>query len=197
MRLSDFVCKAAQWIIPAIFFINILMQLPLTMPSHFFSPIMIIFEPMGLTQENWPAVFSLISGLIAKEVLIGTLQGIYQISGEMPIALTSYFQNSYAAMSYLIFVLLYFPCVSVTFAIARETSLFWAVFSAIWSTSLAYCCAVLYYQWMRMDMSVLGLLGLTFLCLSYLVSIILIVKYQMKTDTKKKIPFRIKSPNSY
>jgi len=192
MRLKDFIVKAGQWIIPAIMILHFMMSMQWTLPQSLFVPIMKIFEPMGLQQDNWPAVLSLFSGLIAKEVLIGTLQGVYQTSLTPELALNQYFHNSYAAMSYLIFVLLYFPCVSVTFAIAKETHAFWAVFSAIWSTSLAYCCAVLYYQWAASHLSYLTLISLTSLCLIYLLFILMIVKYQMKTDTKRSIPFRLK-----
>ncbi|MEJ2287490.1 MAG: nucleoside recognition domain-containing protein [Deinococcales bacterium] len=37
-----------------------------------------IFEPMGITPDNWPAVSGLIAGATAKEVVIGTFNGIYQ-----------------------------------------------------------------------------------------------------------------------
>jgi len=37
-----------------------------------------IFEPMGITPENWPAVSGLIAGAAAKEIVIGTMNGIYQ-----------------------------------------------------------------------------------------------------------------------
>ncbi len=197
VRLQDFTIKAIQWIIPAIFAIHLGIHYHWALPQSLFEPCMGLFAPMGLRVENWPAVLSLLSGLIAKEVLIGTLQGTYQSGGGQVLELTYYFPNAHAAMSYLIFVLLYFPCVSVTFAIAKETNLFWAVFSGIWSTSLAYCCAVLYYQWAQAQMSFLALLGLTSLCLIYLLLIIMIVKYQMKADTKHTIPFRLKVSTAY
>ena len=37
-----------------------------------------LFEPMGVTPDNWPAVSGLIAGAAAKEIVIGTLNGIYQ-----------------------------------------------------------------------------------------------------------------------
>ncbi|MGE0068888.1 MAG: Fe(2+) transporter permease subunit FeoB [Thiomonas sp.] len=37
-----------------------------------------VFEPMGITRENWPAVSGLLAGAAAKEIVIGTLNGIYQ-----------------------------------------------------------------------------------------------------------------------
>jgi ferrous iron transport protein B len=50
------------------------------------------------------------------------------------------------AMAYLLFVLLYFPCISATAALARESSRNWAIFSVIWTTGLAYVVAVIFYQ---------------------------------------------------
>ena len=37
-----------------------------------------LFEPMGVSPDNWPAVSGLIAGAAAKEIVIGTLNGIYQ-----------------------------------------------------------------------------------------------------------------------
>jgi ferrous iron transport protein B len=56
------------------------------------------------------------------------------------------FGNNTAAFAYLLFVLLYFPCVSATAALYRETNLGWTVFAACWTTGLAYLAAVCYYQ---------------------------------------------------
>ncbi len=51
-----------------------------------------------------------------------------------------------AAFAFLLFVLLYFPCVSATAAVYRETNLGWTVFVAAWTTGLAYWLATGYYQ---------------------------------------------------
>ena len=56
------------------------------------------------------------------------------------------FPNKAAAFAYLLFVLLYFPCVSATAALYRETNWGWTIFAACWTTGLAYVVAVLYYQ---------------------------------------------------
>ena len=49
-----------------------------------------------------------------------------------------------AIMSYLIFTLLYFPCVSTLYATARQTTWRWAGISVLWSTGVAYVCAAGY-----------------------------------------------------
>ena len=56
------------------------------------------------------------------------------------------FGSQIAAFSYLLFVLLYFPCIAATAAIARELSKGWAIFSVLWTTGIAYAIAVIFYQ---------------------------------------------------
>ncbi|MCS6960795.1 MAG: Fe(2+) transporter permease subunit FeoB [Pseudanabaenaceae cyanobacterium SKYGB_i_bin29] len=58
------------------------------------------------------------------------------------------FGSSTAAIAFLLFVLMYFPCVSATAAVYRETNLGWTVFVAGWTTGLGYWTAVFYYQLM-------------------------------------------------
>ncbi|MFS8819192.1 Fe(2+) transporter permease subunit FeoB [Synechococcus sp. W60.1] len=74
------------------------------------------------------------------------------------------FGSTTAAIAFLLFVLLYFPCVSATAAIYRETNLGWTVFVAGWTTGLAYWVATFYYQFMTFNehpaRSLLWVLGL-------------------------------------
>ncbi|MCE1897160.1 ferrous iron transport protein B, partial [Enterobacter hormaechei] len=56
------------------------------------------------------------------------------------------FGSASAAYSYLIFVLLYIPCISVMGAIARESSRGWMGFSILWGLNIAYSLATLFYQ---------------------------------------------------
>ncbi len=56
------------------------------------------------------------------------------------------FDGQVGAFAYLLFILLYSPCVAATAAIYRETSAVWAAFTGIWTTSLAYMTATLFYQ---------------------------------------------------
>jgi ferrous iron transport protein B len=61
------------------------------------------------------------------------------------------FGSSTAAIAFLLFVLLYFPCVSATAAVYRETNLGWTIFVAVWTTGLAYWAATFYYQLMTLN----------------------------------------------
>lgn len=58
----------------------------------------------------------------------------------------SLFGSYLAAFAYLLFVLLYVPCVATLGAIHKEYGAFWMGFSAVWSTLIAWCLAVLVYQ---------------------------------------------------
>ncbi|HIK19421.1 MAG TPA: Fe(2+) transporter permease subunit FeoB [Leptolyngbyaceae cyanobacterium M33_DOE_097] len=61
------------------------------------------------------------------------------------------FGSTTAAIAFLLFVLLYFPCVSATAAVYRETNLGWTIFVGAWTTGLAYWAATFYYQLMTMN----------------------------------------------
>lgn len=56
------------------------------------------------------------------------------------------FDGRIGAFSYLLFILLYMPCVATIGVIYKEIGAFWAVFSTTWSIVLAYACAVFCYQ---------------------------------------------------
>jgi ferrous iron transport protein B len=110
-----------------------------------------IFKPMGIEEDNWPAVAGIISGSFAKEMIIGTLGGLYlkdidDNQQQLSTVIQSKFPNKAAVIAYLIFILLYFPCISVFATIAKELNYKWAFASAIWSTTIAYISAVTFYQ---------------------------------------------------
>ncbi|NEQ48000.1 MAG: Fe(2+) transporter permease subunit FeoB [Leptolyngbya sp. SIOISBB] len=56
------------------------------------------------------------------------------------------FETRVAALAYLLFVLMYFPCVAAMGAVYRETNAGWTAFVGLWTTGLAYWSAVLFYQ---------------------------------------------------
>jgi ferrous iron transport protein B len=235
LRVQSFLSKAAIVILPITFMIHCFVHSGLILNQSSQSMIVKIFEPIGLQSRDWPAALSLISGLLAKEVVIGTLEAFttVQVPTEKEIqslstiaqrefsevydnlknvslipsdsaaeiipktSLEGLFANQYAAVSYLIFVLLYFPCISVTTAIARESKSFWAVFSAIWSTSLAYISAMLYYQACTGTLSVGQFILLSTGCLLYLALLIYLLQRQIKADNKRRIPFSLKKNRNF
>jgi ferrous iron transport protein B len=168
-----------------------------------------IFKPMGIEEDNWPATVGIITGLLAKEVVVGTLDALYSkidkpvgedAPEEAPFSLLTSlkeavqtipdnllgvagslldpfgfsivndvsdqkkaaqaqqvdvstfgamhkrFDGKIGAFAYLLFILLYFPCVAATGAMYRETGSGWTILGVSWSTGLAYATAVIFYQ---------------------------------------------------
>ena len=207
-RLKMFVIRAGQVIILVSMLIGVLSSFAfngqlvddinysaLAATSKAITPVLL---PIGVTQDNWQATVGLVSGIMAKEVVVGTLNSLYtteaiqshsfdphsfSLASELKEALTetwagltaafridalanpieaskgdgematgsmgvmsAKFGSGFAAYSYLIFVLLYVPCVSVMGAIAREAGKKWMMFSFFWGLNIAYTTATLFYQ---------------------------------------------------
>lgn len=92
-----------------------------------------IFYPLGFS--SWQNAVALITGFVAKEVIVGTLAVIYGSS--LDTVLPQYF-NSLSAYAFLVFVLLYTPCVSVVATMKKEYGNKTAVFSVVYQFLLAY-----------------------------------------------------------
>ncbi len=123
---------------------------------------------MGIEQDNWPATVGLITGSLAKEVVIGTLNTLYTDADKVieknstvdllntasieDFSSTSYhklsqaFPSTVAAFAYCLFILLYIPCLSTFSILIREIGRNWAVLSLLWSLDIAYCSATIVYQ---------------------------------------------------
>lgn len=56
------------------------------------------------------------------------------------------FDGKVGAIAYMLFILMYFPCVAAMAAVYRETNLRWTLFIAAWTTGLAYLSATAFYQ---------------------------------------------------
>ncbi|ELV7527838.1 Fe(2+) transporter permease subunit FeoB [Edwardsiella ictaluri] len=207
-RLKGFVIRAGRVIIIVSIFIGALNSFSfsgkpvsdlndsaLATTSKILTPLL---QPIGVKEDNWQATVGLVTGAMAKEVVVGTLNTLYtaehineeafdpqgySLAGGLKEALdetwqglkdtfsisvlsnpieaskgdgemgnssmgvmSSKFGSVSAAYAYLIFVLLYVPCVSVMGAIARESSRGWMLFSIGWGLNVAYSLATLYYQ---------------------------------------------------
>ncbi len=71
--------------------------------------------------------------------------GINRLVG-MGLAMSKRFDGGVGAFAYLLFVLMYFPCVAATGAVYRETNLGWTMLVALWTTGLGYWVATMFYQ---------------------------------------------------
>jgi len=165
-----------------------------------------VLAPMGVKQDNWPATVGLITGVLAKEVVVGTLNTLYsQNDGQLAVKdqnfhfwlglkdsvvatvaglknvfstnminpftaneadhdlsktaisnMVSQFASPIAAFAYLLFVLLYIPCISTIGVLTREVGKAWAWGSTLWSFNVAYALAVIFYQASRLLVNPLG-----------------------------------------
>lgn len=163
-RLKHFVLKAGSLIVPLCAVIALLGVVENKAgTNHFLAnagrALTPIFAPMGIKDDNWPAMVGLMTGVLAKEVVVGTLNTLYAEEAHLESlargeedgagavgVMNDRFGSSAAAFAYLLFVLLYFPCVSVVATMARELNRSWALFSVVWTTGIAYITAVLFYQ---------------------------------------------------
>lgn len=142
-----------------------------------------LFAPMGIHADNWPATVGLVTGVLAKEVVVGTLNTLYAQIGHVSANADVYglmyqqFDGQVGAFAYLLFVLLYFPCVSTLAVMLRELHRGWTYFSAVWMIGAAYGVAVIFYQaatWMRHPESSFGwIMGM----LSILLGTVLLIRW--------------------
>ena len=92
-------------------------QIDSSILGHIGSVIAVIFQPLGW--GNWQAAVAAITGLVAKENIVGTLGILYGASGSAYAAMAAAF-TQVSGMSFLIFNLLCAPCFAAMGAIKRE-----------------------------------------------------------------------------
>lgn len=92
-----------------------------------------LFLPLGFA--SWQNSIALLTGLMAKEVVVGTMGVIY--GGDLAHILSNYF-TPLSAYSFLAFVLLYTPCVSVIATMRKEYGNKMAIFSLLYQLVLAW-----------------------------------------------------------
>ncbi len=106
-----------------------------------------VFAPIGI---EWRASVALITGFVAKEIVISTLGVLYGVDSEESEALQEALGNSgmtrLSALSMMVFVLLYVPCLATVITIWKETSRKWALFNLIYTTTVAWTLSFLLYQ---------------------------------------------------
>jgi ferrous iron transport protein B len=105
-----------------------------------------VIEPLGF---DWKLGIGLISGAGAKELVVSTLGVLYtnnddvesvNLSQRIPI-------TPLVAYAYMLFVLIYFPCIATMAAIRQESGSWkWAIFTACYTTGLAWLVSFLFYQ---------------------------------------------------
>lgn len=116
-----------------------------------------VMEPIGL---NWKGSVAILSGAAAKEIVVSTLGVLYaeeplpeqtstELSDDASLGaklIASGDFDTRTAMSFMVFILLYFPCVATLIAIAKETGRWsWAAVTVVYNTLVAWVAAYLTY----------------------------------------------------
>ena len=106
------------------------------------------FASIPAAFEGFSAVFTDPLGLAAAKDLEdaeSAAEAVEASTGTLR-SLVRYFGNRAAAVAYLLFILIYAPCVAAIAAIYRETGLRWMLFAVFYLTGLAWITATLFYQ---------------------------------------------------
>ncbi|GHT36880.1 ferrous iron transport protein B [Bacteroidia bacterium] len=92
-----------------------------------------VLQPLGF---DWKMSVSLLSGMAAKEVVVSTLS-VLQMPAFMPLS----------ALSFMLFILIYFPCIATITAIVHESKSWkWGAFVAAYTCTLAWLVSFVVYQ---------------------------------------------------
>ncbi|PTX16154.1 ferrous iron transport protein B [Halanaerobium congolense] len=152
-KVGAFLKKAGTIIFSVVVLIWVLANLPLgveyasaeSLIGQFGQLVAPIFKPLGF--GSWQAASSLVFGILAKEVVVGTLGVVYAAGeGGLRAALTANF-SPLAAYSFLTMVLLYTPCIATLGAIKSETQSWkWPLITASYLFVLAWVVAFIVYQ---------------------------------------------------
>ena len=125
--------------------------------GHFIEP---VFRPLGM---DWRASVSLVAGATAKEVIASSMAVLYGVEEELEgeeenvTPLVMKLQSLHAAdgkplytplaaFAMMLFILLYFPCISTLATIRQEIGRGWMWFSVIYNTGLAWLISFAVYQ---------------------------------------------------
>ncbi len=112
--------------------------------GSFFAP---VFAWAGFDQ--WQASASLIFGFLAKEVVIGAMGTMFAVEEGLlgDVLMTQLGWTPLIALAFMVFSLLYVPCVAALGAIRSETKSWkWTIFTAVYTTAVAWVMAVLVFQ---------------------------------------------------
>lgn len=107
------------------------------------------FAPIGI---DWRGSVALLTGFVAKEIVVSTLGILYAVEGEddmaaLSKALKKSGMTPLSALSMMVFVLLYVPCLATVLMIMRETaSIKWALFNIGYTTIVAWSAAFVVYR---------------------------------------------------
>ena len=116
-----------------------------------------LVEPLGF---NWQMGVSVLTGAAAKEIVVSTMGVLYTGEADADEESTplkeklqtatkpdgEHVFNPIVAYSFMLFILLYFPCIAALAAIRREAGTKWMVFEIFYTTAVAWLVSFIFYQ---------------------------------------------------
>jgi ferrous iron transport protein B len=103
-------------------------------------------KPLGL---DWRASVALLTSIPAKELVVSTLGGLCGADSDEGLASSLASSGSFtpaSALSFMVFVLLFFPCIATVATVRNETgSRRWAWFTVLYNTAVAWLAAWITY----------------------------------------------------
>ncbi len=165
-NLRGFIFKAGKFIVLAAILLSVLNSLGIdgsfgnegtdkSIVTKIGKAITPVFEPMGVEEQNWPASVALFTGIFAKEAVVGTMNALYgqlevrtdRQQGSSFAVMRSYFSQGPAqAYAFLLFVLLYFPCIATLGVAIKEIGKGYGILMVLYQTLLAWLIATLFFQ---------------------------------------------------
>lgn len=154
-EVHHFLHRASKFIIGGVVMVWLLTHIPTDVPpastgtlagmiGHWLSPLL---SPLGIDQQ---LTIALIFGFVAKEIVIGSLAVIYGREGTALMGIMAHQLDWVQAYSFMLFTLVYTPCLSTIATIRAETKSPWfTTFSVLWPLSLAWLLSFLFYQGAR------------------------------------------------
>ena len=152
-RGSSFIRKAGTIILGVVVLVWLLSNLPLgveyasqeSVIGKIGSVLAPLLAPAGF--GNWEAAAALIFGILAKEVVVGTLGVLYGMDEAGLSQAIAQHWTPLSAYAFMVMTLIYVPCMAVIGAIRQETNSWgWTVFAIAYSLVLGWVMAVLVFQ---------------------------------------------------
>ncbi len=146
-----------------------------------------IFAPLGW--GNWQATVASVTGLVAKENIVGTMGVLYGGEGSVYLTLHETF-SGIAGYSFLVFNLLCAPCFAAIGAIKREmNNSKWTWFAIAYQCGFAYVVSLMIYQFGSVftgNLNVIGLIAAVVI-LALIIYMLFIKKYSEAKTLNKNV----------
>ncbi len=151
-EVKHFLVRASKFIIIGVILVWALTNFPGNVPpasagtlagqiGSLFAPFL---DPLGINNQ---LAIALIFGFVAKEIVVGALAVIYGLQGDALMAQMATQIDWVQAMSFMLFTLIYTPCLSTIATLRSESksnAFMWL--AIVWSLALAWVTSFIFYQ---------------------------------------------------